>query len=177
MVDCDRFLEEYSDFRDGLLGREEGGEFEAHLRACATCARYDRVVRRGAQLYRDLPELQVSDDFMERLQHRIHHVEEEMRAPTRYASGISASAVLSIAAVLALAAWLPVLRPEPGVPALPAVAAHPPAEGEPRLFVSAQLLAHRVLLHRDEPPAADEHVLFEHVPVGAPAAIRTALLD
>lgn len=176
MLDCDRFLEEYSEFRDGFLGPEESEAFEAHLRVCRSCARYDHVVRRGAQIYRDLPELQVSEDFMPRLQHRIFHVEEEMKAPGHSASGIPASAVLSIAAALALAAWLPALREEPGLSALPAVAARPPQTAEPQLLVSAPLLTHHVL-HRGHAPDGDPHLLFGYFPVAAPVAIRTALLD
>ena len=43
MVDCARFLDEYSDYRDGLLPTEVLAEFEGHLGSCASCARYDRV--------------------------------------------------------------------------------------------------------------------------------------
>jgi anti-sigma factor RsiW len=64
MMDCDTFLDGHSDFRDGLLTLPDRVAFEAHLRECDHCARYDRVVDRGVQVLRDRPELEVSDDFM-----------------------------------------------------------------------------------------------------------------
>lgn len=183
MVDCKRFLEEYSDFRDGLLPIEVYLDFEAHLEGCASCARYDRVVARGASLLRDLPGVEPSDDFLPRLQHRIHHLEDAVRGPGRSGSGLSASVALSVAALLALAAWAPVLRPGEATQRLPAVAARAPLQdpGFPQhLFVSASLLMHATLLHRDlatEASPRDDHLLFGYIPAGAPAVVRTAALD
>ncbi|HEX7243384.1 MAG TPA: zf-HC2 domain-containing protein [Longimicrobiaceae bacterium] len=186
MVDCERFLDQYSEFRDGFLLPEESREFEAHLKACASCARYDRVVSRGTGIFRDLPELEVSEDFGARLQHRIFNLEDEMRASRQGGfSGVPASAALSIAAVLAVTAWLPVLRPGDGLPRLPAVAAHAPESGIPPLFVAGPLLAHAALLHRDPEaavrPARDNHLLFRYypggAPVGYPVALQVALAD
>lgn len=180
MVDCARFLDEYSEFRDGFLSPEESREFEAHLAACASCARYDRVVDRGAEIFRDLPELVPSDDFAARLQHRIFHLEDEMRTPDRRSSGVPTPAVLSIAAVLAMAALLPVLRPAADGPfSLPAVSARAPGADLPQLFVSGQLLAHTALLHRDlepdVPSARDNHLLFRYYPLGVPVSNPVAM--
>jgi hypothetical protein len=176
-MDCQRFLEGYSDFRDGLLPFEAAVEFEIHLDACASCGRYDRVVRRGASLYRDLPAVEPSEGFGARLQHRIH-LEEEMQEPGRSASGIPASAALSIAAAVALFAWLPVVREDGGPEHLPAVAARapqPPAE----LLVSGAALTHRAILDREGKAGATghDHLLFGYFPVGAPSAIRIAAAD
>lgn len=172
MVDCARFLDEYSEFRDGLLGPDEHRRFEAHLAACSSCARYDRVVDGGTAIFRDLPEIEPSDDFAARLQHRLFHVEEEMRAPGRTASGVPTSAVLSIAAALALAAWIPALRPAPRAYVLPPAAATAPRTDFPALLVAGPLLAHTSVLHPDLEPAAledrDNHLLFRYYPVGVP---------
>lgn len=180
MMDCAEFLDGYSDFRDGLLSAGAEREYRGHLEACASCARYDRVVDRGASLYSGLPQLEPSEDFMDRLQHRLHHVEEEMRAPAAGFSGTPASAVLAIAAALAFVAWLPVLREEPAPSLLPPVAARAPQRGgdAPPLFISGPLLTHAALLDRGEAhgPGAG-HALFGYIPVGAPPAIRIAALD
>ena len=56
MMDCGTFLDGYSDFRDGQLMLPDRVAFEAHLRECASCARYDRVVDGGVKVLRDLPE-------------------------------------------------------------------------------------------------------------------------
>lgn len=178
-MDCERFLDGYSDFRDGLLPLEASREFEAHLRSCGACARYDRVVDRGARLCRDLPELEPSSDFAARLRERIDRGEPDAWVPGRSSSELSASAALSIAAVLAVAAWLPVLQGEDGTPErLPAVAARAPqpAAEHPPLFVSAPALTHGALLDRGW-TQHDEHLLFGYIPLGAPVAIRTAALD
>lgn len=175
MVDCARFLEEYSDFRDCLLAPEQRREFEAHLAACSSCARYDRVVDRGASIFRELPEVEPSEDFAARLQHRIFHVEDEMRAPGRSFSGISAPTAFSIAAVLAAAAWLPVLRsPADSAYRLPAVSAHAPQPEIPVLSVAGPLLAHTAVLHEGLEPAdlhaRDSHLLFRYYPLGVPVS-------
>ncbi|HEV2150234.1 MAG TPA: hypothetical protein VGR37_22740 [Longimicrobiaceae bacterium] len=173
-MDCERFLEEYSEFRDGFLPPDESRAFEAHRDACASCARYDRVVQRGARIFCDLPELEPSDDFAARLQHRIFHVDEEMRAPSRSSSGVPTSALLPIAAALALAAWIPVLQSDRGLHQLPPVAARAPYSDLPTLLVAGPLLAHTSVLHRELEPEAlhsrDNHLLFRYYPIGVPVS-------
>ncbi|MWK27889.1 zf-HC2 domain-containing protein, partial [Escherichia coli] len=91
-----------SEYRDGLLPDAEHGAFAAHLDACASCARYGRVVGKGVRMLRDEPELEVSEDFMARLQHRIYHVDEEKRSSAgRRARGVAAGGTLAAAAALA----------------------------------------------------------------------------
>jgi anti-sigma factor RsiW len=126
MLDCSAFLEDYSSFRDGLLpeGRQE--VFEQHLAGCARCARYDRVLGSGVEVFRGLETVEPSCDFMVRLQHRIYHVEEEMRSSRQRSSGASVGFTLAIAAVIGVSAWAPVLRPEAGVVELPPMAANAP---------------------------------------------------
>lgn len=85
MMDCDVFLDGYSDFRDGLLAPGERDAYSAHLAACGSCARYDRVLARGVGMLRDEEPLEVSEDFMARLQHRIYH-EDEVRVQRRRGS-------------------------------------------------------------------------------------------
>ncbi|CAN5898324.1 hypothetical protein BH23GEM7_BH23GEM7_25710 [soil metagenome] len=143
MVDCSQFLDGYSEYRDGLLGDSTREAFLAHLAACQSCSRYDRVVSRGTELFRELPRLECSDDFMPRLQHRIFHLDDELKGFGRHTSGTSAMLTFTIAALFALAAWLPALRSAPAVVRLPAVAARapqPPVQA-PALFRGGPLLA------------------------------------
>ncbi len=105
MTSCERFLAGYSAFRDDALPWEERVEFEVHLDECASCARYDRVLRRGAEVYRDLPELEVSDDFSARLQHRIFTEDLETARARGGRSDGAALAALGMAAAIAAAAW------------------------------------------------------------------------
>jgi len=135
--DCDRFLQEYSDYRDGALSAEREVEFREHVVACPCCARYDRVLRAGSELLAGLPSEQPQDDFMPRLQHRLYNVDEgltEMPAH-RFAGG---AALVGMAAVGLLALfWLPFAATVPVEMQLDPVAAYvPPAvEGDvPSLF-------------------------------------------
>jgi hypothetical protein len=111
MMDCGTFLDGYSDFRDGQLMLPDRVAFEAHLRECASCARYDRVVDGGVKVLRDLPELEVSGDFMERLQHRIWHEQDDMAAVrarrARRSSRRVAAAGMAAAASVAAVALVP----------------------------------------------------------------------
>jgi len=133
MLDCADFLDGYTDYRDGRLDDGTLATYQQHLVECASCARYDRVIRRGTRLLCELPELSPSDDFQTRLHHRIFHLEDERRRFGASASAVPTSYVLSIAALLMIAAWAPLARPRATVTTaarLPAVAAHAPHAGD-----------------------------------------------
>jgi hypothetical protein len=110
MTSCERFLAGYTAFRDDALPWEERVEFEVHLDECASCARYDRVLQRGTEVYRELPELEVSEDFSARLQHRIFTEDLEAARARGGRSDGAALAALGVAAAIAAAAWVPLVR-------------------------------------------------------------------
>lgn len=105
-VMCDEFLAGHSEYIDGLLSPVAAARLAAHARACASCARYDRILRKGVDLVRDLSDAEPSDDFELRLQHRIFHVEDAAALQSR-AGGTTAA--LGLAAAIALLAWSPIL--------------------------------------------------------------------
>lgn len=77
-MNCREFLERYSEYADGLLPSAEATRLRAHAESCAACARYDHVVRRGAQLARELlPRVHASGEFEHRVRHRLFHVRDE----------------------------------------------------------------------------------------------------
>lgn len=177
MVDCSQFLDQYSEFRDGLLPVERMCALQEHLDDCASCARYDRVVEEGIRVFRDLPEVEPSQDFIPRLQHRLYHLEDEMRHPAHHASGTSVAFMLTIAAVIGVSAWMPAVRPRPAVVHLAPVVAHAPlrVEAERVLFRAGPLLT--------PPPSyasgtasASNLLFYPYSPVGAyvakPASLR-----
>jgi hypothetical protein len=123
---CERFLEEYSDFRDGLLSAEQQEEFERHLETCMQCSRYHRVVQRGLELLTSLPPAHSSGDFMPRLRHRLYNVDDGILTVSRNRLGGSA-ALVGVAAVGLLALfWLPFAATVPVELELPPVAAKTP---------------------------------------------------
>lgn len=146
MVDCTEFLEEYSDYRDGVMTPSRAAEYRAHLEECPSCARYDSVVAGGVEVFRALPTLEPSSDFLPRLQHRIYQSDYEASKRRTRASGASVMVVSGIALAIAAAAWAPVLdrRPAP-VLELPPIAAHAPHRVEPMqvLFRPGPLLTER----------------------------------
>ena len=104
-MDCEEFLNGYSDYADGLRTPEQLRRFERHLQRCPACARYDRVVRQGIDLFRNLPRPDASPDFLPRLRHRLYHIDDRTVLGSR--PGGSA-ALIAIAAVGLLAiVWLP----------------------------------------------------------------------
>ena len=123
MVECADFLESYSDFRDGLLPLSAEADFEAHLKACASCARYDRVVGGGVQVFRSLPQLSPSPDFQARLRDRLWYVD---RSSEGHGSGASLAVTMLICLSIGASAWLPTLRQNGDPVRLPAVVAHAP---------------------------------------------------
>jgi hypothetical protein len=106
---CQEFLARHAEYMDDLLTPPEVARCEAHAAACTSCARYDRVVRQGVSLLRSAPEVQPTDDFFPRLQHRLYNLEDELRDSSR-GPGANAIVSLAIAGVLALLAWSPLMR-------------------------------------------------------------------
>lgn len=105
---CDELRERHGDYVDGVVAADVQARIEAHLAGCSRCTRYDRVVRQGLQLVRELPQLAPSDDFEQRLQHRIFHVQDGAAlAHDRPFSGVAVAA--AVAGIIALVAWSPLL--------------------------------------------------------------------
>lgn len=174
MVDCPQFLDEYSEFRDGLLSGDRMASFRAHRDACDSCARYDRVIEQGIRVFRDLPEVQPSTDFVPRLQHRLFHADEEMRLPPRHASGTSLAFLLVIVSVIGVSAWMPAVRAKPALVRLPPVMAHAPHPDEAVqvLFQPGPLLGPPAFPQGQSVPASNL-LFFRYSPVGSYVAQAT----
>lgn len=106
-LSCREFLEGHSDYVDDVLVPERMRGFDQHVATCKSCERYDRVVRRGLLLARNLSDIQPSPRFHEKLQTRLMGLEDE---PARRPVVASSATVAVIAAVLALIALTPLLN-------------------------------------------------------------------
>ena len=72
-MDCCEFREKYSEFADGVL--DDAAELRArrHLALCSACRRFDAAFRLGVSALRDLPSVDVSGRFSDRLRGRLSH--------------------------------------------------------------------------------------------------------
>jgi hypothetical protein len=104
-MDCIEFLARYSDYDDSLLTRAELERFHAHLSGCASCSRYDRVLRKGRMLARQRSPLQGGDEFMPRLHRRLWQERTQRRRPAPPAMGGVATALAGVTVVLT-ALWV-----------------------------------------------------------------------
>jgi hypothetical protein len=151
---CSRFIDSFSRYVDGSGSPAFVAEAEAHLETCSECRRYLEVYRRGTDLLRSFPEVEVSDDFRPRLRHRIFHVrDEEALARAREGSGSAATAAtaLGMAVLLVLAAWSPVVLDRAREVELSPIVVSLPESRAPGL----------------QPPPADL------LPVGSPVSVPT----
>ncbi len=70
-MNCSEFLQRYSEYDDSLISHAETERFRAHMSACPACTRYDRVLRKGRMLARQLPDVEPSGAFGPRLHMRL----------------------------------------------------------------------------------------------------------
>ena len=102
-MNCKDFLARHSEWYDGMLEPSAAERLQAHADACASCAHYDHVVRRGAELARDLlPVVELSSDFEGRMRHRLFHERDAMAV--RRSAGSSIYAVAASIVLISAAA-------------------------------------------------------------------------
>ena len=70
-MDCREFREKHVGYVDDTLSAVEMEAMHRHVRSCYRCSRHDTAVRRGLLLVHNLPRIEPSADFMEKLSERI----------------------------------------------------------------------------------------------------------
>jgi anti-sigma factor RsiW len=70
-MDCRQFRNEHLAYLDDTLPGTVMAEAQRHLMGCDACAAHDQLVRRSLMMVRNLPELEPSAAFGERLQARL----------------------------------------------------------------------------------------------------------
>lgn len=104
---CQDCINQATDFIDDALTPLQRARHASHLEQCTSCARYDRVLRRGIRLVHDMPQIQPSPGFRGRLHRRLRTVDDErIRRERIVLSG--ATVAVALAGLIALAAWAPV---------------------------------------------------------------------
>ena len=102
-MDCCEFREKYSDFADGLLDREAELRARRHLSACGACRRFNAAFQAGVSALRELPSVELSRSFGDRLRGRIRH---ELAVRTLAVSPLSgAVAALMVLVAVGFVSW------------------------------------------------------------------------
>lgn len=73
-MDCREFGKKHLAFVDDTLSAVDTAAMRRHLHVCSRCARRDTRIRRGLLLAHNLPIVQPSADFMERLNARLREI-------------------------------------------------------------------------------------------------------
>ncbi len=96
-MECREFLLRYSEYDDSLIPAHEADRFRSHMAECSACARYDRVLRKGRMVARQLPPPEAGADFIPRLRLRLLEARARRQVPgTRLATGLAAATVLMV---------------------------------------------------------------------------------
>jgi len=70
-MDCREFCEQHVAFVDDTLAGIELVRMQRHIAECESCAKHDAKIRRALLLIRNLPSIELSADFSERLEARL----------------------------------------------------------------------------------------------------------
>ena len=99
-MDCREFKENHCAFIDDMLSGIELVGMQRHIAECETCAKHDATVRRSLLLFRNLPRIEPSSDFSERLNVRLREMKAAEAVPgfhhsKKFAMGVAvASAIM-----------------------------------------------------------------------------------
>ena len=130
-MDCRTFRQHHCAFVDDLLPGADAALLEAHRAACGRCAEYDARVRRSLLVIRNLPVVQCSPDFADRLQRRLRETQPD-RHPTlvparvRPSLGTFAAVAATVVVVAGGAYGFAALEESPTLRLAPVVASAPP---------------------------------------------------
>lgn len=76
-MDCREFCDQHVAYVDDTLAGIELVRVQRHLMECEGCAKHDAKIRRSLLLFRNLPSIEPSADFSQRLEARIKNCEYE----------------------------------------------------------------------------------------------------
>jgi anti-sigma factor RsiW len=99
-MDCRDFKEHHFAFVDDTLSGIELVAMTRHITECEQCAKHDATVRRALLLFRNLPPIEPSPKFRERLEERLREAREMGSAPThssrQFAVGVAIASLLML---------------------------------------------------------------------------------
>ncbi|HEX5181192.1 MAG TPA: zf-HC2 domain-containing protein [Gemmatimonadaceae bacterium] len=143
---CREFRDLHPAFLDDTLSAHDVVEMQLHLTECARCSRYDTVMRRGLLVLRNLPAVEPSADFLDRLNKKLVAAREvDARAEVFRGPGVGSflATAASVVVVGFLAAIVfDVAKPARDLRLPPVVAVRPPmAPSAPPAGVNSAFVA------------------------------------
>lgn len=99
-MDCRDFHKNHSGFIDDTLCGIELVGMQRHLLECEDCAKHDAIVRRSLLLFRNLPRIEVSADFSDRLNARLLELRRAEPFPNFHHSMKFAATVVVVSVVM-----------------------------------------------------------------------------
>ncbi len=101
-MDCREFCDQHVAFVDDTLAGIELVRMQRHIAECESCAKHDARIRRALLLFRNLPSIEPSADFSERLEARLRecHGEHLLATTQRNLRRGAIAAALASAAML-----------------------------------------------------------------------------
>jgi hypothetical protein len=103
-MDCREFRQNHVAFVDDLLPGIDLVRMQRHVLECRSCARHDTMIRRALLVVRNMPRLEVSAGFSERLQSKIRALQAsgvgrgDVRAHARVGFGTFAAVATGVMA-------------------------------------------------------------------------------
>ena len=111
-MSCREFQSNHVAFVDDLLSAAETESMAEHRSQCERCARLDVRIRRSLLVARNMPSIDVSPDFMAKLNARLAAGPEERVSPSsRMTTLVSIGALATLAAGLVVAGYLATATP------------------------------------------------------------------
>ncbi|HEX5435599.1 MAG TPA: zf-HC2 domain-containing protein [Gemmatimonadaceae bacterium] len=101
-MDCRDFRNHHLAFLDNTLTDAELAAMQAHVTECAKCSRHDTAMRRGLMLFRNLPVIEPSPDFCDRLNARLHAMNQAGLTAAMYRGPGLGSFIAAAASVVAV---------------------------------------------------------------------------
>jgi hypothetical protein len=169
-MDCREFSEKHLAFVDDTLAGIELVRMQRHIAECESCAKQDAKIRRALLLFRNLPAIQPSEGFADRLEARLQeaHDDELLLATTRrnLKRGAIAATIASVAMLVYIGSTLyqTEIPQDLVMPPVVASATEPHlAPSTPAIVASAPagLAIWPVALFAEEAPVRFAHSRFE----------------
>jgi hypothetical protein len=143
-MDCRTFHARHVGFVDDVLPGIEIVEMQRHIAECGPCARHDASIRRALLVFRNMPTIECSPGFTERVNERVRSLRSAPQAgPASFFAGGSKLVALAAAGAFAIAGMSFLTRSDAPLTHPPVVAMEPAEEIAP---VEESLMASHAML-------------------------------